>query len=651
MRLFFAVLLMLAATPCGHKAWAQTPPPPDPAPSTPVDEVELPAFEPTRPQAVLEGFVDGVVAAHRREHDAPAVTVSVVRNGKIVFAKAYGEKDVEAGEPASGYDTLFRIGSVSKTFTWTAVMMLEERGAIDLDADVNTYLKDMTIPEAFGAPVTMNDLMSHRAGFEDTLKVFTYPDDGDISLTDALKETMPKRVYPPGARTSYSNWGSALAAKVVEDVSGKSYRAFLEQDILKPLAMTHTTIAAPSLMSEDERAALATGYDVKAGAYKPAELMQIGPFAPAGAMASTAADMAQWMLFHLGRGEHDGVRLMRPETHERMWVRAFDDRAAGADLAHGFMSSVYRDVATFGHGGATTAFYTNMTLVPELDLGVFVSQSTTNDRTLVSDLGPLVIDHVLDRPMTPARDDLQFEERAGAFAGNYLDNRRSFSLFEKLFAASSKATVAPAQGGGLTLIEGGEAEHYAPLPGAPDTFENRKGERIVFGRNEKGRVTHFTDGSGVHSYDRIGLSSNPAYLNLALGAALFFAATTLLGAWRRQGRDVAQTKLGGLLGLGAMAASIVTFVFAGATLWVMADLSSLGAAALQSYPTASVVSVRLAGLVVFAAALAGLVSLWPAWAKAGWGVWRKLHHTVFALALAGLASVLIFWNVIFAGTA
>ena len=102
MRLFFAVLFMLAAMPCGHKAWAQTPPPPDPAPSTPVDEVELPAFEPTRPQAVLEGFVDGVVAAHRREHDAPAVTVSVARNGKIIFAKAYGEKDVEAGEPASG---------------------------------------------------------------------------------------------------------------------------------------------------------------------------------------------------------------------------------------------------------------------------------------------------------------------------------------------------------------------------------------------------------------------------------------------------------------------------------------------------------------------------------------------------------------------
>ncbi len=646
MRLFLAVAFMLAVTPLK----AQDVPPPDPAPSTPVDEVALPAFEPTREEAVLEGFVDGVVAAHMREHDAPAAAVSVVRNGKIVFAKAYGEKNVAARDYASGHETLFRIGSVSKTFTWTAVMMLEERGLIDLDADVNTYLKDMQLPEAFGAPVTMNDLMAHRAGFEDTLKVFTYPDEGDISLTDALKETMPRRVYPPGARTSYSNWGSALAAKIVEDVSGRSYRAFLEQEILKPLAMLHTTIAAPALMNEAERAALATGYDVKAGAFKPADYMQIGPFAAAGAMASTAADMAQWMLVHLGGGEHDGVRLMSAAAHERMWTRAFNDRAAGADLAHGFMSTVYRDIETVGHGGATMAFYTYMMLVPELDLGVFVSQSTTNDRTLVSDLGPLVIDHVLDLPATPARDDAQFADRAEAFAGAYLDNRRSFSLFEKLFASTAKATVTPAEGG-LTVVEGGKAEHFAPLPGAPDTFENRKGDRIVFGRDEKGRVTHFTGAMGVHSYDRVTPASNPDYLNLALGAALFFAATTLLGAWRRQGREVVQTRTGALLGLGAMAAAIVIFLFAGFTLWVLADLSSLGAAALQAYPTASVIAMRLAGHVVFAAALAGLVSLWFVWRGSGWSLWRKLHHTLFVLALGFLGAMLIFWNVIFAGTA
>ena len=625
--------------------------PPDASPSTPVDEVELLPFEPSREDAVLEGFVDGVVGAHRREHDAPAVSVSIVRDGRIVFAKAYGEADVESRKPANGADTLFRIGSVSKTFTWTAVMMLHDRGLIDLNADVNRYLKDVFIPEAFNTPVTMNHLMAHRAGFEDTFAVFTYADDGDVSLTDGLNETMPKRVYPPGARTSYSNWGAALAAKIVEDVSGVPYWTFVEQEILAPLAMTHTTIDGPSVMSEADRANLAIGYDVSGGAYAPADYLQIGPFAPAGAMASTANDMAQWMLVHLGRGEHNGARLMSAAAHELMWTRAFDDRAAGSDMAHGFITTVYRGIPTFGHGGATTAYYTDMTLVPELDLGIYVSQSTTNNRTLIYDLAELVIDHVLDRPATPAQNDPAFAELADTFAGEYLNNRRSFTLFEKLFATTDIAVVAAAEGGALSVTIGGKTKHYAPLPGAADTFEERDGDRIVFGRDENGHITHFSDGSGVHSHDRIGVSTNPALVNMAIIITVFFAATTVLGAWRRQGREVAQTPLGAMLGLGALAAALFVFVFAGAVGWVIRDLSSLGAAAMQAYPPTSVQALRLAGLAIFAANLAALVSYWPVWRGSGWSVWRKLHHTLFALALAALSATLIFWNVIFSATA
>lgn len=651
MRLSMPAVLVSVLFALGASAVAQEPPPPDPAPSTPVATVELAPFEPTREEAVLEAYVDGVVAAHRREHDAPAVTVSVVRDGRILFAKAYGAADVEADRAADGADTLFRIGSVSKTFIWTSVMMLQERGLIDLDEDVNRYLKGLQIPQAFGAPVTMNDLMAHRAGFEDTFGVFTYADDGEVSLTDALAATMPKRAYPPGARTSYSNWGSALAAKIVEDVAGVPYEQFLQDEILTPLAMGHTTLKAPKLMSEGQRAALAKGYEIKAGAYAPGEYMEIGPFAPAGAMASSANDMAAWMLFHLGGGEHDGVRLMRPETHELMWTRAFGDRPAGADLAHGFMTRLYRGAETFGHGGATGLYYTDMTTVPELGIGVFVSQSATIDRTLVSDLPWLVIDHLMKFPADFASDDPAFEAKADAFAGTYLTNRRSFSQFEKLFALSNVAKVSPAEGGGLTVAANGEASHYAPLADAADTFENFHGARIVFGRDEKGRVTHYTDGSGVHSLERAGFADNPLFLNLALGLAVLFAATTLAGAWRRQGRVRVANAPGLILSAGALAAAALVFVLAGAFVWMSASLANASAAAMLSYPPAAVICLRLAALAVVAAAIAGLVSLWFAWAKAGWRLLRKLHHTAFAFALAFLALMLVLWNVVFAATA
>jgi len=530
-------------------------------------------------------------------------------------------------------------------------MMLHERGFIDLDADVNGYLKGMQLPDAFGAPVSMNHLMAHRAGFEDTFAVFTYPDDGAATLTEALVETMPKRVYAPGARTSYSNWGAALAAKIVEDVAGVPYREFLEREILAPLSMTHTTIAAPGMMSEADKAALAAGYELSEGGYERAEYMQIGPFAPAGAMASTASDMAQWMLIHLGAGSYNDAQIMRADTHDLMSRRAFDDRPQGADVAHGFQSKVYRGVRTVGHGGATTAFYTDMTLVPELGLGVFVSQSATDDRGLVFDLPLLVIDHVLDRPQAPAKNDPNFEAKADAFAGAYLDNRRSFSLFEKLFASSEISTVAAAPGGALAISYGGETERYAPLPGAADTFENRNGDRVVFGRDEKGRITHFSDGSGVHSNDRIGVSSNPNVLNFALAAALFFAATTVLGAWRRQGRQLAQTSTGALLGVAAFGAALLMFAFAGAGAWLMTVLSSATASTMQAYPPAAVMVFRMMALAVCAVALAGLVSTGPAWTSSGWSLWRKLHHSLFALSLAALAVALVLWNVVFAGTA
>ena len=622
---------------------------PDAAPSTPVDEVVLPAFEPTREEAVLEGFVDGVVEAHRRDHKTPAVSVSVVRKGQIVFAKAYGFADEETRDRATGTDTLFRIGSVSKTFIWTSVMMLQERGLIDLDADVNTYLKGVTIPDAFDAPVTMNDLMAHRAGFEDTFGVFTLSDETDMTLTEALNAHMPKRVHAPGTRSSYSNWGAALAAKIVEDIAGVSYETFLQDEILTPLSMTHTTLKGPKIMSEAQRAALAKGYSSRAGVYVNDEPLQIGPYAPAGAMSSSAGDMARWMLAHLGAGTHDGVQLMSPQTHALMLTRAFDDRPGGADMAHGFMSIPYHGVSTFGHGGATSSYLAYMVLVPELDLGIYVAQNSAGDNGLVGDLPRLVIDHVLGTSAEPARDDPAFEEKAASFAGNYLANRRSFSGFEKLFALSSVIKVAPAKGGALTVAGGGKVFHYAPLPGAADTFEDSSGRRIVFGRGAQGHVTHFSDGSGVHSFEKVGAMGSPETLKLAIGFALLFAVTTLLGAWRRVGRKAANAT-GIWLGRAGFAAAVIVVIFIVMLFLVLVELSNASATSMLTYPPASVAGLRMVGYGVLAAGLAGIVSLWTAWRTSGWGIWRKLHHSLFALSLAALTVMLVIWKVVFSAT-
>jgi CubicO group peptidase (beta-lactamase class C family) len=649
--LLFAPLIAPLIAPFGtlFGAMAQTP---DAAPSTPVDTVEMLAFEPTREEAVLEAFIDGVAAAHMREHDIPGVSLSVVQNGRILFAKGYGFADVEEKTPVSGQDTLFRIGSVSKTFIWTAVTMLAERGQINLEADVNVYLKGLQIPDTFDAPITMNDLMAHRAGFEDTLAVFTLSDESPLSLTQALAAHMPKRVYPPGARTSYSNWGAALAAKIVEDVSGVSYEQFLQDEILTPLALTRTTLKGPSIMDARLRAQLADSLRIENRWPAATDYMGIGPYAPAGAMASSADDMARWMLFHLGGGEHDGVRLMSRQSHDQMWSRAFKDRPYGADVAHGFMTKTYRGYKTFGHGGATSAFYTNMVLVPELGVGVFVSQNTTADRTFVSELPDLIIDRLAAPGRIPGEMDAgeALAEKAADYAGTYLQNRRSFSKFEKFFSVGSVAKVTPGEDGALLVASNGAAVRYVPLKSVNDVYQDHYGNRIVFGRNQKGAVTHFTDASGVHSYDRVGGLENPNTLFLAFGVAMLFSITTWFGAWRRQGRAGVNTAIGSILGLTGFAAAGLTFAFTGAVIWVLSVLSGASAADLLNYPPLAVTVFRVIASTLFIAAFVMLASLWLAWRASGWSVWRKMHHSAFALSLAALALLLVQWKVIFSAT-
>jgi CubicO group peptidase (beta-lactamase class C family) len=162
--------------------------------SGPIDEKELAAF------------MDGIVSAQIKAYHIPGATVAVVKDGRIFFTSGYGYAD-------------FRVGSVSKLFIWTAVMQLVEQGKLDLDADVNTYLKDLQIPATFERPITLKNLMSHTSGFEDLAtggRLFVQNASDIIPQEEYLKERMPARVRPPEAVTAYSNYGSSLAGYIVE---------------------------------------------------------------------------------------------------------------------------------------------------------------------------------------------------------------------------------------------------------------------------------------------------------------------------------------------------------------------------------------------------------------------------------------------------
>src|SRR6266496_2464755 len=260
------------------------------------------AHELTAPD--VAAFLDGILPAQLQREDIAGATIAIVRDGKILFAKGYGYADVEKKRPVSPEETLFRPGSVSKLFTWTAVMQLFEQGRLDLDRDVNDYL-DFKIPEAFGKPITLKNLLTHTPGFEEQIKDLFSIDSAPPQLGQYLKTHIPRRIFPPGTIPAYSNYGASLAGYIVERVSGRPFNEYINENIFKPLGMTHSTFVQP--LPATLAPYMSDGYQIASDGPKPFEMVVAFP---AGSLSSTATDMAQFMMAHLQDGQLGSARIL-----------------------------------------------------------------------------------------------------------------------------------------------------------------------------------------------------------------------------------------------------------------------------------------------------------------------------------------------------
>ena len=640
------LVLLLACLLSSPTAMAQSPEPETP-PESIIDEIiAMPAID-TEARDALTEYVDGLVATQQLEHGLGALTLAIVRDDELWLARGYGMADIASQTPVVPDQTLFRIGSVSKTFTWTAVMMLVERGQLDLDADVNDYLDQFSVREAFDQPVTLRQIMHHRAGFEDTLRLFAVADDDPRSLAELLAEHQPKRVYPPGSRTSYSNWASALTALIVENVSGVAYGDFLQSDILDPLGMNDTLWLPPGRMDSELHERLATGYRSKHGALDLQGYMQIGSYWPAGGMASTATDMARWMRFHLNAGELEGVRLLDDHTHAQMWTRAYNDRPAAADMAHGFQHRPYRDVHVLAHAGGTGAYLTNMVMVPELSLGIFLSQNSTHTSSPIGQVPDLVIDQLAGYSYRPFRliEDSEGAEALAELAGTYLNNRRVFSTFAALFGALNIVSVTPLSGESITVSGMGETQYYRRL--SEGIFVSAGDGRIAFVRDDDGRVVAMADGLGVHSFEKVGWLQSPVSLAIALGAALLLALSHALGLSRCIGRGIYTSFAARVAGSAVLLGIVAVAAFIASLIYLAVGLSEFDIATMpETYPPTAMFVSHYTGWAVAAISALMILAHWPVWSGSGWGWFKRLHFTLFTIAMLFLTLQLWQWRVI-----
>lgn len=201
----------------------------------------------------IDHFMDELMMAHIEESHIPNATISIVSDGDIIYEQGFGNADLTNHIEVKPDKTLFRIGSISKLFTWTAVMQLVEQGQLDLHTDVNEYI-DFKIPNRIEndtdgkdpEPITLHHLMTHTPGFEDySDAIFRLSESDFLPLEDYVQAFLPKRVFPAGDVIAYSNYGTVLAGYIVEHVSGMDFSDYIDEHIFSPLGMTQSTFQQP----------------------------------------------------------------------------------------------------------------------------------------------------------------------------------------------------------------------------------------------------------------------------------------------------------------------------------------------------------------------------------------------------------------------
>jgi len=603
-------------------------------------------------RARLEAFVDGLVKPLMNSNNSPSGVVAIGRGGELIFAKGYGYQDVAEQVPVVAERTLFRPGSVSKLATWVAVMQQVERGNLDLDTDVNEYLETFQIDEAFGAPVTLRHIMTHTAGFEEGALGYLIVEDPArlMRLAESMARYQPLRVNPPGAQSAYSNYATALAGLIVENVSGLSFPEYVRQNIFEPLGMDDSTFVEPLPARLAEH--MAKSYAVEAGRFveKPFEI--IGNFGPAGAQSATGTDMVRFGRAILNGGELDGSRILRPETVEQMLTRTFshDERLTG--MALGFYEVDVNGVRLVGHGGDTQWFHSYLGIDQANDLTYFVSFGGSGGSTVRYAFTTGFYDEYFPqddvRPVPP--DD--FAERAARFAGTYGFWRSNFSTIEKALGLGNVVQVSPTAEDTLVVSLGGSAKQYVEVG---DNLFRQLNPNIsllggvipallAFQENEAGEVTGFVlDGLPFMSLRRLPVAATPNFNFLLLGVSLLVFVGVLARRWYQRAEIRAQSAADrSAINAAVLAAAANLLVVAAGAVVLSVVMDSL----FRGIPT-------LFKLWLVLPILATLAGLWLLYRTVGvWrggllaGTWSRVRYTVVSLGALFMCWFYYYWNIL-----
>jgi CubicO group peptidase (beta-lactamase class C family) len=470
--------------------------------------------------ADLGAFFDGIIPLQLERNDIAGATVWVMKDGKLLLQKGYGFADTKEQKPVDPTQTIFRLASISKLFTWISVMQLQEQGKLDLDTDVNNYL-DFKIRPAFGKPITLRNLMTHTGGFEEEVRnILLIKTKKTLTLRDFLIENQPRRLFAPGTIPAYSNYGVGLASYIVQRVSGEPFEQYVAEHIFAPLGMTRSSFYQP-LPTELEKLP-SEGY--RGSTDKPALGFEVFNPAGAGGLSSTASDMGRFGQALLNGGALDGKRILKSETLDAMYTPQFRASNQMPPIGMGFYETWRNGLHWIGHEGDLIAFHSLFFLERSQKLILFVSFNTASAGAKPR---PELVQLFSDRyfPFNQKQEFIkESRDELKAIEGTYQSTRRADSTKVRLANLMSQRTPKIDKDGVLEIEDvndlRGHTIKWKPI--SKDLLQQVDGQHRIFAiRDGDGKVIRLAyDFPGVQA-ERVKWYEKSKTVFLAAGLSLF----------------------------------------------------------------------------------------------------------------------------------
>ena len=600
----------------------------------------------------LSAFLDGLMPQQIEKGDIAGVVVAVVKDGKVLFEKGYGYADVEKKTPVSPQDTLFRPGSISKTFTWTAVMQQVEQGKLNLDADVNQYL-DYKIPPTFGKPTTLRDIMTHRSGLEETIKdLFVGEEKELMPISRYLPSHLPKEIFAPGTIPAYSNYATTVAAYAVQRVSGQDFNDYLDEHFFKPLNMTRATFRQP--LPESLKPFMSNGYDLGSGKPQHFEWVEV---APAGSLSASAESMAHWMIMHLQNGKYGDVQILKPETAIQMHARQEGWPASMNAMCLGFYEQNLNGHRVISHGGDTELFHSDLFLILDANVGLFVSYNSAGRPDHGDSRGDLY-NKFMDRyfPAPPEKETVlaTAKEDAQSVAGPYKVSRRFETNILALTTVLGQAKIVADPKDNTIYLDGflkkenGQPRHFQEI--ASMVFKSVDGpEKMAFVKDSTGHRICYIDYPFMVFQEMDSALDKQAFNYLVMGLGigvvvltiLFWPVSAILRKHYRQSLPLDQTAR--KWRRWAKIACIIDLIYLLAFLWVFTLLQKL---ALGSGGDFKLHLLQVIGLLGGIGALLTVITAIKSWTDSAQWVWYKIWNTLLAVGCLGFFWFLVHWHLL-----